>query len=113
MKHQDTLLHTAFNYGSLRAMTEPDLLTNRSQFDLLSLNEQAHILIALVDAINEGGSIDVLVFADCVYCVQSDDDTSWELWQALGAFELYEQLRLQLQIIIWLLFASLSIKIVF
>lgn len=30
---------TAFNTGSLRAMTQPALLTNRNQFDSLSLGE--------------------------------------------------------------------------
>ncbi len=99
-------MRTFHNNDALRAMTQPELLTNRIQFESLSLNEQAHIMIALVDAMNNANSLDVLIWSDCVHCMQSDGVTSWELWQALGAFEVYEQLRLQLQLIVWFSFVA-------
>lgn len=95
---------TAFNTGALRAMTQPALLTSRNQFDSLSLNEQVSVWVLLVDSMNNAKSLDVLIFADCVCCVQNDDDSDLGLWQELGAFEAYEQLRLQIQLIIWLSF---------
>lgn len=98
-------LYTVTNTGALRAMTQPALLTNRNQFDSLSLNEQVNVCGLLIDSMNSAKSLDVLIFADCVHCVQNDDEYSdLGLWQELGAFETYEHLRLQIQLTIWFSF---------
>lgn len=46
-------LYTVTNTDSLRAMTEPALLTSRNQFDVLSLNEQVNVWVSFVHGVTQ------------------------------------------------------------
>ena len=76
-------------------MTEPEVLTDKSQFQMLSLPEQ----IAVFDCVSECRCA-IVVFADSVSIVGVEDSNRNydHLFDEIGGLYTYEALKLQIQI---------------